>query len=128
MSFESNQTPPNAGESEEPPEVTPLVQKAVAALHDLNNPLSFLMANQMVEQEHAQALSDLMATLTKLNDPRVDDAISRFDANGRVQELGEILTDNGDGLKRIHLISRSLRDTLLGPPKVPTRRQGRSLT
>lgn len=89
-----------------------LDERAAAALHDLNNPLSFLLANHMIEQEHSDAMVALLAALTALHDPRVDRLLEEFSLGSRLVELEEILTDNLTGLERLRLIAKQLRTVM----------------
>ena len=89
-----------------------LVEKASATIHDINNPLTFLVANLSVEEEHVAVFHDLLSALGSLNDPLVTQILQGCGANGRLRELQEIMVDNKRGLERIRGLVVELRGTL----------------
>jgi len=88
------------------------VEMAATTVHDINNPLTFLVANMSVEDGHASALQKMVKALVALDDPAVNRTLVEFGAQDRLLELVEIIDDNRKGIARVHALTMQLREAL----------------
>lgn len=95
--------------------LTAVGQLAAGVAHEINNPSSFVLANLVLMGEHLDVLNEALCRMhhktlaAEDEEPLAVDALfAEYRLDHRVQELGDMVSDNLEGMKRIVGIVKDL--------------------
>ena len=85
-----------------------LGQLAAGVAHEINNPLGFLLSNQVMLKKYCVELQRTFKELLELGDERISGIYKKFDIPYIMEESQNIIKENEDGHKRIREIVSNL--------------------